>query len=212
MGNRQTPSLPAEYREHWELHRETIRQRLQEFRDVPREEYFFELLFCLLTPQSKAAHAERVIAVLRAQGFPRQAVDPVPVLRNPEHYIRFHNQKAKRLLLVQENWKEIEEVLASGEPSAHKRSWLVANVNGLGWKEASHVLRNIGHLDIAIIDRHILKHLMQWKVIEEITGSITPTRYLALEEGFRGLADHFGLTLQELDLLFWSFEEGTVRK
>ena len=204
--------LPEEYREHWGVHRGTIGRRLEEFRRVPPEEYHFELLFCLLTPQSKARHAEEVIERLRRDGWPEREVDPVPYLRDPERYIRFHNQKGMRLLRVRREWPELLELITSDLPSTEKRRRLVARVNGLGMKEASHFLRNIGHLDLGIIDRHILKHLVLAGAIPEAPRSMTPKRYLEIEEIFRNLAAAWGLSLQELDLLFWSFEEGSVRK
>lgn len=210
----QTPEIPPEYLEHYREHIDIIRQRLQEFTAVPASEYLYELLFCLLTPQSRAAHAEAVIAELRARGFPENRFDPTPHLRDPAHYIRFHNQKGKRLLAVADRAGEITGVLASQElASSEKREWLVKNVNGLGWKEASHFLRNIGFLDLAIIDRHILKHMLRCGVIGEPPKSIGTRRtYLEMEERFGALAAALGMPLQELDLLFWSFEEGTVRK
>jgi N-glycosylase/DNA lyase len=207
------PELSDEYREHWTKHRETIRRRLAEFVAVAPEAYLYELFFCLLTPQSRAAHAEAVIARLRDEGFPERRVDPVPILRDPRHYIRFHNQKARRLLEAAARADEIRQALTSPADAAAKREWLVANVKGLGWKEASHFLRNIGHLDLAIIDRHILKHMLINGAIDEMPASIGTRRsYLELEERFRALSASAGLTLQELDLLFWSFEEGSVRK
>ena len=204
--------LPEEYREHWEMHRETIRGRLEEFRRVPPEEYHFELLYCLLTPQSKARHAGEVIERLRRDGWPEGEIDPVPYLRDPERYIRFHNQKGKRLVQVRRRWPELMELITSDRSSSDKRLELVARVNGLGMKEASHFLRNIGHLDLAIIDRHILKHLHAAGAVQEIPRSITPKRYLDIEQSFGNLAAAWNLSLQELDLLFWSFEEGSVRK
>lgn len=206
-------TLPEKYRVHWEKHRDEIAVRLREFRAVRSEEYFYELLYCLLTPQSKAVHAEQVIAELRAAGFPEQDIDPAPFLRDPAHYIRFHNVKAERVRALRTAWAEIESVLTSmSMSSAAKRAWLVARVNGLGWKEASHFLRNIGHLDLAIIDRHILKHLVQCGALEHIPKTISRNRYLEIETRFAELAHSFGVSLQELDLLFWSFEEGNVRK
>jgi len=204
--------LPEEYRAHWEMHRETIGRRLEEFRRVPPEEYHFELLFCLLTPQSKARHAEEVIERMRRDGWPRREIDPVPYLRDPERYIRFHNQKGMRLLRVRDEWPELLELITSDLPSTEKRRRLVARVNGLGMKEGSHFLRNIGHLDLAIIDRHILKHLVLAAAIPEVPRSMTPRRYLEIEQTFGNLAAAWGLSLQELDLLLWSFEEGSVRK
>lgn len=206
--------LDGEYLEHWLAHRDTIRHRLGEFVAVPAEEYLYELYFCLLTPQSRAAHAEQVIARLRDAGFPDRPVDVVAVLRDPRHYIRFHNQKSLRLVEAAARSSEILAALTdSATDGASKREWLVANVKGLGWKEASHFLRNIGHLDLAIIDRHILKHMLRTGAIDAIPASVGTRRaYLELERRFAALATAAGMSLQELDLLFWSFEEGSVRK
>lgn len=181
---------------------------------MPSSEYLYELFYCLLTPQSRAAHAEVVIAKLRALGFPENRFDPTPYLRHPAHYIRFHNQKGARLIAAAERAGDIMKVLLAPDLSAAgRREWFVEHVNGLGWKEASHFLRNIGFLELAIIDRHILKHMLRCGAIESIPKSIgSRAVYLHLEERFRALADTAGLPLQELDLLFWSFEEGSVRK
>jgi N-glycosylase/DNA lyase len=202
------------YMEHYRLHRATIEQRLQEFRAVPVEEYLWELIYCLLTPGSRARHAEAVVSELRRDGFLERRFDPTPYLRDPAHYIRFHNRKGSRLLDVAERGAEIAEILVDSRiDSRSKRERLVAAVPGLGWKEGSHLLRNIGHLDLAIIDRHILKHMLRTGAISAIPESIGGRRvYLELEERFIELAERIGLAPQELDLLFWSFEEGSVRK
>jgi len=207
-------ALPGEYLEHYALHAATIRERLAEFAAVRREEYLHELFFCLLTPQSRAANAEQVMAKLRGAGFPERELDPAPFLRDPAHYIRFHNQKGKRLTAAAARRDEILRTLTDPSLGAReRREWLVANVNGLGWKEASHFLRNIGALELAIIDRHILKHMLRCGAIEAIPKTIGTRRvYLELEDRFGALAASAGLPLQELDLLFWSFEEGSVRK
>ncbi len=38
-----------------------IRKRLKEFSKVQSADYFYELVYCLLTPQSSAVHAEQVV-------------------------------------------------------------------------------------------------------------------------------------------------------
>ena len=209
-----TTALADEYIEHYHTHRDTIAERLAEFRGVEADEYLWELLYCLLTPQSRAVNAGAVIERLRAGSFLEAPFDPTPFLRDPEHYIRFHNQKARRLLAAAGREEEIRGALLSRDlDSMGKREWLVGNINGLGWKEASHFLRNIGHLDLAIIDRHILKHMLRCGAIEAIPPSVGTRRvYLDLETRFRDLASRANLSLQELDLLFWSYEEGSVRK
>ncbi|MCC7439488.1 MAG: hypothetical protein IT211_13435 [Armatimonadetes bacterium] len=206
-------NLPDNYRRHYQRHAATIAERLQQFQNVPANQYLIELCFCLLTPQSKAENAQKVMARLVALGFPETPIDPTPILRDPANYIRFHNQKGERLRAVATRQTEITDLLASNQPTAAKRQWLVEHVQGLGWKEASHVLRNIGHLDLAIIDRHILKHMLHFGAIAQLPASIGTRRtYLQLEQAFFRLAESFSLKPQELDLLFWSLEEGSVRK
>ena len=39
-----------------------IKKRLKEFSEVRPKDYFYELVYCLLTPQSSAANAEQVVA------------------------------------------------------------------------------------------------------------------------------------------------------
>src|SRR5438034_9606199 len=81
------------------------------------------------------------------------------------------------------------------------REWLVENVKGLGYKEASHFLRNIGLGEgFAILDRHILRNLDRLGVITEIPVSITKKRYLEIEEKLRRFATEIGIPLADLDL------------
>jgi len=74
--------------------------------------------------------------------------------------------------MVKKNFKNPEKI----------RVWLVKNIKGFGYKEASHFLRNIGlGENIAILDRHILKNLKRFKVIKEVPISISPRKYLEIE-------------------------------
>ena len=93
------------------------------------------------------------------------------------------------------------------------REWLVENVLGLGYKEASHFLRNIGKNDgLAILDRHILRNLKRLNVINSIPKSISKNKYLEIERCFSKFAIDNDIALDELDLLFWSMETGEIRK
>ena len=69
------------------------------------------------------------------------------------------------------------------ENSFAARDWLVNEVKGYGFKEASHFLRNIGlGEDLAILDRHILKNLARVGVIDEVPSSMTEKNYKEIEE------------------------------
>jgi N-glycosylase/DNA lyase len=93
------------------------------------------------------------------------------------------------------------------------RAWLVREVDGLGWKEASHFLRNIGRGDdLAILDRHILRNLQRHGVIRRMPGSLTPKRYLQIENRMESFSKDVEISMAALDMLFWSRETGEIFK
>ncbi len=189
-----------------------IEQRIDSFLRLPKEQYFYEMCFCLCTPQSKAEHALQVQRQLEALNFQFADVDPLPLLRDPRHYIRFHRQKAERLCWLKAHWQVIASGLAAAETVATKRQFLVRTVKGLGWKEASHFLRNIGHLDVAIIDRHIVRMMIEVGILSRMTVPRTKKQYEIIEKIFRDFACAVGLTPAHLDLFLWSLRTGVVIK
>jgi len=205
-------ALPEELQRHFPEVQPAIQQRLKEFSQVPREEYFYELCFCLCTPQSKAVNAERVVNILKERDFRRQGFDPVDILRDPAHYIRFHRTKANRLMEVRGQFPEIDRMLASGLAPEEKRLWLVEHVKGMGMKEAAHFLRNIGYRDLGILDRHILKHLVQCGVFAALPAVGTAKRYREVEDAFRAFAAAVHIPMDELDLFFWYLQAGEILK
>ncbi|MBU0628517.1 MAG: DNA lyase, partial [Nanoarchaeota archaeon] len=92
------------------------------------------------------------------------------------------------------------------------REFIVTNVKGIGYKEASHFLRNIGHRNLAILDRHILKNLQKLKVINKIPKTLNKKNYLLIEDRFYKFSKKIKIPMDELDLLFWSIETGKVFK
>ncbi len=206
-------------REAYEQKREAIEARLNEFKNVysqSEEDIFSELCFCLLTPQTKAKSADNVIKKLKEKGLLLSGnADEIKLWMAP---IRFNNNKSQYIIearkLFSENGKvSIKKKLEQqGDPIA-MRSWLVKNVNGYGLKEASHFLRNIGFGDdMAILDRHILKHLVKNNVIPEIPKSVTDKKYLEIEEKMKKFALQAGIPMSHLDLVWWSEETGEIFK
>jgi len=93
------------------------------------------------------------------------------------------------------------------------REWLVKHIKGLGYKEASHFLRNIGVGEkFAILDRHIMRNLIKFKVIEKLPKSMSPKIYIEIEQKMKQFANKNKIPLCELDLLFWSMETGSIFK
>jgi N-glycosylase/DNA lyase len=138
--------------------------------------------------------------------------DPLPYLHQETHYIRFHRTKARHLVRARDTFPQIRFVLQNGHTSQGLREWLVENVYGLGWKEASHFLRNIGHRNLAILDRHILRNLKAHGVLRTLPTSLSRRQYLDIEQRFLSFAQHVRISMDELDLLFWSRATGEILK
>jgi len=199
--------------------KDAIQKRLLEFKQVMRwndEEVFAELAFCLLTPQSSARVCWDAVSKLKQltlllKGKP---TDLEPHLSN----VRFGDSKARyiveaRDLFAADGRLQLKSRIEIFYNPFELREWLVENVKGLGYKEASHFLRNIGlGEEFAILDRHILRNLARLKVIPEVPASITKKRYLEIEEKLRRFAADIGIPMAELDLLFWSKETGWIFK
>ena len=195
--------------EEYQKKKPAIEKKLQEFKQIPEGEYFYELCFCLLTPQSTARGADKAIQILKKMDFQNRDFNPSEYL---EHYIRFHNNKALYLQEFKSKHHEIFQQLKSIGDNKEKRNFLVNNVKGIGLKEAAHFLRNTGHENLAILDRHILKNLLKLGAIEELPKSLTKSKYLKIENQFQEFAKKEKIPLDHLDLLFWSQEAGEIFK
>jgi N-glycosylase/DNA lyase len=211
------PMMPSGLRkellEEYLRYRDVIRRRLEDFRRVPARRYFYELCYCILTPQSSAAQCDKVVRELERLRFRTERFDPESLLRSHEGgYVRFHRTKARRLLLLNSCFSDVGRLLSSGRDTKALRVDLVQRVTGLGMKEASHFLRNIGRTDVTIIDRHIIRNLLRLGLISEWPRSISTKRYLHIEAIFESAALELGIPSDELDLLLWRRETGFILK
>lgn len=213
MKRAERESLLAELKLLHRSRQEAISRRLDDFQRVGPSDYFYEMVYCLLTPQTSAESAEKVVEELQRRSFHDSFVDPEPILRNRTTYIRFHKTKSKHLLKLKDEFPLVIQTLTRDLPSTELREWLVRNVTGLGYKEATHFLRNVGRNGgLAILDRHILRNLKRYGAIRSIPRTLSRKHYLAIEQQFMRFADGSGIPLDELDLLFWSMETGVIRK
>jgi N-glycosylase/DNA lyase len=211
----QDKELQGLYREK----KDAIQKRLADFRQVMQwsdDDVFAELSFCLLTPQSSAKLCWEAVTALKAQGLllKGQPTDIGPHLGK----IRFGETKARyiveaRAMFTKNNMIQLKSRIQSFYNPFELREWFVENVKGLGYKEASHFLRNIGLGEgFAILDRHILRNLAAYQVIPEVPVSLTKKRYLEIEDKVRRFAAKIGIPMADLDLLFWSKETGWIFK
>jgi N-glycosylase/DNA lyase len=204
----------------YKIKKKDIISRLGEFgkclNDKNDEEVFSELAFCLLTPQSKAQCCWDAIRTITSQNLLVEGTEDD--IKGKLHRVRFHNKKARylvgaRTLFLNKGRLSIRTPLKN-LPDVHAcREWLVRNIKGLGYKEASHFLRNIGFGDrIAILDRHILKNLVHFDVIQEIPASMSRSGYMQIEQKMAEFARGIHIPLAHLDLLLWYKETGEIFK
>jgi len=189
---------------------DTVRKRISEFMELNgkgNEEWFSEMCFCILTANSSA---EMGIKIQNELGSKFLSLSEDELRRELKRLgYRFYNVRA-RYIVEARRYSNIKDIVQSFKPF-EAREWLVKNVKGLGYKEASHFLRNVGYMDFAILDRHILRVMHDYGLIE-MPKSLSRKRYLEIEEVFRDLAVETGLSAGGLDLYIWYMRTGEVLK
>ena len=197
-----------------------FKERLKEFKNIwengTNKDIHIELSFCILTPQSKALNAWQAITNLKKDDliYTGKAEELVEFL----NIVRFKNNKAKYLVELREQMTKNDELITKDffntlPTVTEKREWIVKNIKGMSYKEASHFLRNIGFGEnIAILDRHILKNLVKLEVIDELPKTLTPKLYLEIEEKMRNYCEFVKIPMDEMDLLLWYKEAGVIFK
>jgi len=199
--------------------RDEINNRLKEFKkkwEESEEVIFAELVFCILTPQSKAKLCWKTVETLRKKNL----------LLNGErneiakelNMVRFKNKKTSYIISARNQFLNngkisIKSIIKKFRNPMDAREWLIKNVKGIGYKEASHFLRNIGFGEnFAILDRHILKNLKSLGVINSIPKNLSRKKYIQVEEKMKKLSEKMNIPLSLLDLLLWYKETGEIFK
>ena len=87
-----------------------------------------------------------------------------------------------------------------------------SDIKGIGFKEASHFLRNIGYKGYTILDKHIINSLIELGVINKKNLPSNREKYLEIEKKFKKYAEKNNFDIDELDLLIWSEKTGKILK
>ena len=210
------PSLLEEYGKK----KNQIKKRLKIFKSVwshSDKKIFSELCFCICTPQSRAIFCDKAISRLAENG--KLYTGNASQIKVGLKAVRFPNNKSRYIVEARRFFTEngslkIKKKLSMHNASAYQtRQWLAKRVKGLGLKEASHFLRNIGFGDdLAILDVHIMKNMVKCGIIKKVPRCVSKKCYFSLEEKLKNFAKKIKIPLGELDLLFWSMETGAIFK
>ena len=193
-----------------------VDDRMDDFRCVhgmDSQKWYEELVYCLLTAYSSALMGQRCVDALVGGSLMEGNLEDVRGCLVEEGH-RFANRRAEYIYDTRGLAPRIKGVIQGFEDPRDAREWLVKHVKGLGWKEASHYLRNVGYFGLAIIDRHILSNMVEHGLIaeEESRKGLTKKRYLAYEGVLAKVAQRLGMEPGELDLYLWYRKTGKVLK
>jgi N-glycosylase/DNA lyase len=192
--------------------KKTIKARAREFeenRKKPIDQIFQELCFCILAANY---NAEKTIKIQNQIGNQFLTLPEKQLAKKLKTLgYRFPNTRAKYIVEARKHKDLLKNIITSAASQNQKREWLAKNIKGIGYKEASHFLRNIGYTNLAILDFHIINILARCKIIEK-PKTLNKKTYRKIEASLKKIAKKTNLNLAELDLYLWYMETGKVLK
>jgi len=202
--------------------RKQIRARLREFGEVWQTgsdaRLWEELVYCIFTAGASAQMGLRSIEAVRPllkTGAPEAMTRSLVKAR--AH--RYPNARPAYVVTTRDYLQQtfsmrLRDRLKGFRDPQERRDWLAKEprVKGVGYKEASHFLRNVGFKGYGILDKHILRCLFELGVIESPKPPATRQRYLETEERMQQFAEHVQIDFDELDLVLWSMKTGEILK
>jgi N-glycosylase/DNA lyase len=200
--------------------RREICLRLEEFKGIwdkcTREELFAELVYCIITPMARGSMCCAAVDTMVRTGI--LFTGTRDQIKARLIGARFIHKKSAYIVEAREKFLRdgslpLKSILGTIDEDQEAREWLVDNVKGIGYKEASHFLRNTGFTqDLAILDRHIVRNLHSLGVIEEAPETLSRRRYLDIEKRMREFSGSVQIPMGHLDLLLWYKETGEILK
>lgn len=200
--------------------RDEIAARLAEFRavwDAKSDALLFqELVFCIFTANASARMGLRSVEAIKNILSDGTQNDFARILTGVH---RFPNARAAYIAVTRDFLQidcdlRLREKLESFADPFERRDWLAQTreIKGLGYKEASHFLRNVGFRGYAILDKHILNCLAELGFIQEPKPPANRKQYLAIEAILKDFAIRLEIDFDELDLVLWSIKTGEILK
>jgi len=197
-----------------------ISRRLEEFKGIwdrgTDEELFAELVYCIITPMARGKMCCAAVDTMVRTGV--LFTGTRDQIKERLIGARFIHKKSAYIIEAREKFlhndqEPLRSILRTIDDDQEARDWLVEQVKGIGYKEASHFLRNIGFTqDLAILDRHILRNLCSLGAIDKSPDSLSKRRYLEIEKRMRAFSGSIQIPMGHLDLLLWYKGTGEILK
>lgn len=197
-----------------------IRHRLKKFENIIKnaseEVIFEELVFCIFTAGTSARMGLSALNAVRSMLLSASEDELSEGLRG---VYRFPNVRSKHIIhtrdyLTRRYGLKLRALLLSFEDPVERRDFfaLDKDIKGLGFKEASHFLRNVGFRGYAILDKHILQCLFELGITESPRAPHSRSKYIEIESRFKRFSERNGFDFDEMDLFLWSEKTGEILK
>ena len=197
----------------------TIESKLISFRqsfERGNNSIWNELCFCILTANTSAKMALHFSGKLLQVDFDK----PEEILSILKQGYRFPNTRTHyihttRNYLKKECGLDLQQKITSfRDDKIALRDYfaLTPSIKGLGFKESSHFLRNIGIFGYSILDKHILKSLVEFGLIQSDRPPRNRSEYLRIENVMVEFARELEINIDHLDLLLWYGKTGEILK
>jgi N-glycosylase/DNA lyase len=186
------------------------------------EEIWRQKVFCVLSSQFNAQRASAITNnILQSIPFfdysmPLNEIEEAcfEFLSSGDIGYRFPKTRARQISLCWFPFSQIKdeyhEYVRSCGSEEDARTQITETFPGIGIKQASMFLRNIGACkNLSVIDVHVLFYLRvchQWEARQ-----LTPNRYLQAEDILRTDASRHGLDLSVFDVIVWSAAKALKR-
>lgn len=209
-------NTPDELRAYHARVRPFVLQRLDDFRQTWERgdgAVFEELVFCILAAGASALMGVKGVEAIRpvlwtatAEEFAQRLHFHLYPMARAQYIV------AARQFVQRELDGRLQDWLMGLDDREARRDACARNFRGIGYKEASHFLRNIGFRGYAILDKHIVRSLNAFGVLDSDKPPSTPKRYLEAERRYLAFAYHVGIDPDELDLTLWASRTGMIVK
>jgi N-glycosylase/DNA lyase len=195
-----------------EKEREAL-EKLKEFegnRHLDKDNKFIELCFCILVANSNLEKTKAIWEKIGNGFLELSKEDLTKELKR--HGYRFYNLRSQFIVEAREKIDEIENALKMKDEEA-TRNWLKENIKGLGWKESSHYLRNLGYKNFGILDTHVVSMMHRHGLIDNILKSLSSRKvYFSMEEKLKKISKTLKMSMAELDFYMFYLDSGKMPK
>ncbi len=182
-------------------------------------ELFSELCFCIIVANNSIENGLRAYNTIGSNFLKLEEKKLKEELKKTAK--RFYNKRAEYIIETRKKYTELISKIRELEKNKKLktenikiekefRNWLVDNIKGFGFKEASHFMRNLGFFNFAILDRHILKFLYKNNIIKEIPKTITKKKYYEIENIIQNFSKKLEMSMAELDVYLFYIDSGRI--